>query len=215
MTRKLWIARAEDTETKRDFHIVLGLIEDARKWLTTKGTDQWAKPYPDADRKLARVQEGIERGETWIVREGDRPAATVTIRTERNGVVWSEQTCHCIPSEPAVYVHRLITAREYAGLGLGAELIDWAGLRGQIDCGAEWVRIDVWTTNLALHKFYMSIGFESCGMYEDDPLYPSGALFQKPVTAIEPENLHIPRFAGSSADFELPARQPARPAHPA
>jgi hypothetical protein len=110
-------------------------------------------------------------------------------------------------------VHRLITARDYGGLGLGAELIDWAGLRGSHLYEAKWVRIDVWTTNIALHKYYVGTGFEPCGMY-NDPRYPSGALFQKPVTAIELENLHIPQFAGLSADFALPDTRPGRPDRP-
>jgi GNAT superfamily N-acetyltransferase len=219
MTLRLRIAVAENTATnKRDLSAVMGLIEDARKWLPTKGTDQWAMPYPDADGKLARVQEGIERDETWIVWDGKIAAATVTIKTERNDVVWSEQTTECDLSAPAVYLHRLITARKYAGLGLGAELIDWAGLWGCRSYRAEWVRLDVWTTNLALHKYYMGTGFESCGMYQDDPLYRSGALFQKPVTAIEAANLHIPHFTGSAANFVLPDTRPAgldRPAGPA
>jgi GNAT superfamily N-acetyltransferase len=214
MTLRLRIAAAENTATKKDLPVVVGLIEDARKWLTTKGTDQWANPYPDADRKLARVQEGIERGETWIVWDGKIAAATVTIKTERNGVVWSEQITDCDLSEPAVYVHRLITAREYAGLGLGAELIDWAGLRGCRSYGAKWVRLDVWTTNIALHKYYMGTGFEPCGTYDGDPRYPSGALFQKPVTAIEAANLHIQQFTGPVADFVLPDTRPARPGRP-
>ncbi len=211
MTLKLRIAAAENAATKKDLPVVLGLIEDARRWLATKGTDQWANPYPDADRKLARVQEGIERGETLIVWDGKIPAATVTIKTARNGVVWSDQTTDCDLSEPAVYVHRLITARGYAGLGLGAELMDWAGLWGCRSYEAKWVRIDVWTTNIALHKYYMGTGFEHCGMYTDDPRYPSGALFQKPVAAIDAANLHIPQFIGSAADFVLPdTRREAR-----
>ena len=82
-------------------------------------------------------------------------------------------------------------------------MIGWAGLRGSLSYQAEWVRIDVWTTNIALHKYYMGTGFDPCGMY-DHPRYPSGALFQKPVTAIELEDLHIPQFDGASADFILP-----------
>jgi GNAT superfamily N-acetyltransferase len=214
MTLKLRIARAEDTATKEDLQIVLDLIEDARKWLATMGTDQWANPYPDADGKLIRVQEGIERGETWIVWDGEVPAATVTIRTERNSVVWSEETCGYDPSEPAVYVHQLITARAYAGVGLGAELIDWAGLWGSRSYGARWIRVDVWTSNLPLHKYYMKTGFDSCGTYEDDPRYRSGALFQKPVRASELENSHIPQFSGSSAEFVLPDKRPAGAARP-
>jgi len=126
----LRIARAEDTATKEDLQVVLTLIEDARKWLATMGTDQWAEPYPDADGKLIRVQEGIERGETWIVWDGEVPAATVTIRTERNNVVWSEDTTvGCDLSEPAVYVHQLITARRVDQQRPAAQVLHEGGLR--------------------------------------------------------------------------------------
>jgi GNAT superfamily N-acetyltransferase len=202
------ITRARDTE--QDLQVVLGLIEDARRWLPTKGTDQWAKPYPDEDSKLRRVKERIRRGETWIVWHGDVPAATVTIVTKRNIRVWSPEACECDLSDRAVFVHRLITARDYAGLGLGAALIDWAGIRGRKSYGAKWIRVDVWTTNIELHKYYMGTGFERCGTYIH-PRYPSGALFQKPVSAIEPDELRIPLFDGSSAEFVLPDHRSAEP----
>jgi GNAT superfamily N-acetyltransferase len=202
------ITRARDTE--EDLRVVLGLIEDARRWLPTKGTDQWAKPYPDEDSKLRRVKERIKRGETWIVWHGNVPAATVTIVTKRNTKVWSPEACVCDLSDRAVFVHRLITARDYAGLGLGAALIDWAGIRGRNKYGAKWIRIDVWTTNIELHKYYMGTGFEHCGTYVH-PRYPSGALFQKPVSLIEPEELRVPLFDGSSAEFVLADHRSAEP----
>ena len=100
-----------------------------------------------------------------------------------NPAVWPTGTCECDLAERAVYVHRLISARNYAGRGLGARLIDWAGLRARSVYGAKWIRIDVWTTNHDLHGFYQKIGFEPCGTCPD-PSYPSGALFQKPVSNI-------------------------------
>jgi GNAT superfamily N-acetyltransferase len=207
MTLTMRIARARDTG--EDLEVVFGLIENARHWLRTKGTDQWERPWPDLDSRNARVLRGVQRGRTWIVWEGTIPAATVTIATKRNTEVWSKQTCACDLSERAVFVHRLITARSHAGLGLGAELIDWAGLRGRRDYGAKWIRIDVWSSNTALHEYYLDTGFERCGRY-DDPGYPSGALFQKRVSGITER--HIPVFAGSSAEFVLPAAPHAVPA---
>lgn len=162
---------------------VLGLIDEARGWLWTKDTDQWEKPWPDETARDTRVLKGLQGGKTWIVWDGDIPAATVTITTRKNAAVWAKPDCTCDLAERAVFVHRLITARKYAGLGLGAELIDWAGLRGQRLYGARWIRIDVWTTNQGLHDYYMKQGFEPCG-FCTDPDYPSGALFQKPVSAI-------------------------------
>jgi GNAT superfamily N-acetyltransferase len=163
--------------------IVLGLIEEARGWLELRETDQWAEPWPDEEARDARVLRGLQGGKTWIVWDGDIPAATVTITPRKNAAVWPASACTCDLSERAVFLHRLIIARKYAGSGLGAELIDWAGLRGQRLYGAKWIRIDVWRTNTRLHDYYMSKGFKRCGTCPD-PEYPSGALFEKPVAEI-------------------------------
>jgi GNAT superfamily N-acetyltransferase len=190
MTPTMRIAPAAAT----DLPIVLDLIEEASGWLQLKDTDQWQKPWPDEDGRNARVLKGLQGGCTWIVRDGQVPAATVTITPRRNADVWSEPACTCNLAERAVFVHRLITARKYAGVGLGTELLDWAGLRGQRLYGARWIRIDVWSTNKGLHDYYMKRGFEPCG-YCADRSYPSGALFQKPVSAIT--GLSVPQFVES------------------
>lgn len=198
MTTTIRIARAEPTN--ENLGAVLGLVEDARGWLWTKDTDQWAVPWPDEKARDARVLRGLQRGKTWIVWDGDVPAATVTATARKNAAVWAEPACTCDLAEWAVFVHRLITARKYAGRGLGAELIDWAGLRGQRLYGARWIRIDVWSTNQGLHDYYMKRGFQPCGFCAD-PAYPSGALFQKPVSAIERPG--IPQFVESPDRSEV------------
>jgi GNAT superfamily N-acetyltransferase len=202
MTTTLRIVRAEPTP--ENLRAVLGLIVEAADWLPDKGTNQWAAPWPDERQRDLRVLKGLQVRKTWIVWDGDRPAATVTTATRANPVVWAEPYCQCNISERAVYAHRLITARGYSGLGLGAQLIEWAGLRARRGYGAMWIRIDVWTTNLALHDYYQNRGFVPCGRCPD-PGYPSGALFQKPVAAIQ--GISPPHFTGAS-DFALP-RVPA------
>jgi GNAT superfamily N-acetyltransferase len=189
------ISRAEPTA--ENLKAVLGLVQEASGWLWTKDTDQWATPWPDEKGRDARFFRGLLRGTTWIVWDGEIPAATVTITPRKNAAVWSKPGCTCDLAERAVFMHRLTTARKYAGQGLGAELIDWAGLRGQRLYGAKWIRIDVWTTNTGLHDYYMKRGFEPCGFCAD-PDYPSGALFQKPVSAIRPPV--VPQFIESPPD---------------
>lgn len=179
MTCTFRIARAE--ATLDNMNAVLHLIREARGWLADKGTDQWAKPWPDEEQRNARVWRGLQVGATWIVWAGRIPAATVTITPNCNTAVWRDSGCDL--DEPAVYAHRLIVDRRFAGWGLGAELMDWTGLRGRRDYGAKWIRIDVWTSNQALHGYYEKRGFDHCGRCPD-PEYPSGALFQKPVSAI-------------------------------
>jgi GNAT superfamily N-acetyltransferase len=184
----------------QDFDTVLGLIEDARSWLWSKETDQWDKPWPDPAARDERVLAGLRNEKTWIVWDGDIAAATITITTRRNNAVWSKPACTADLAERAVFVHRLITSRKYAGSGLGAQLIDWAGLRGCREYGAKWIRIDVWRTNTGLHDYYMSKGFKPCGTCAD-PEYPSGALFEKPVAEILVPKL--PKFTETSVASQL------------
>jgi GNAT superfamily N-acetyltransferase len=189
--------------TREHLEAVLGLIYEASAWLPMKATDQWAQPWPTKERHDATVLNGLETGNTWIVWHGAIPAATVTTASQANPPVWSGSECNL--SEPAVYAHRLITARDYAGWGLGAELIDWAGVRAHREYGAKWITIEVWTSNTALHDYYLKRGFEPCG-YCADPDYPSGALFQKPVSNIGA--FTIPQFSGSFAEFDFLPKQP-------
>lgn len=190
------IERARDT--RRNRKAVLRLIKEASDWLRTKDTDQWAEPWPTEKARDERVRRDLADGKTWFVWDGKTLAATVTIAEQPNLHVWSNSECDL--HEPAVYVHRLVTARKYAGLGLGGQLIDWAGMRGYRLYGAKLIRIDVWTTNTKLHRYYETVQFEPCG-FCPDPEYPSGALFQKHVSEVG--SLAIPDVMGLSADFDL------------
>jgi len=166
--------------TPDDLGAILGLIEEASHWLKAWGRDQWAEPWPSREQRDARVLKGLVNRKTVIVRQGDSAVATVTMANWHNPRVWMRGACECDLTERAIYLHRLITARRYAGHGLGELLINWAAGRARAMYGAKWIRIDVWTTNTDLHRYYQGIGFESCGRCPD-PSYPSGALFQRPL----------------------------------
>jgi len=199
MTPTLRIGRAR--HTSEHLNAILGLIDETRKWLPSKGTNQWCRPWPDRKQRDARVNRGLELGATWIVWEILRGkailAATVTVTGKPNSAVWSPLDFNL--AERTVYAHRLITARRYAGWDLGAELLDWTGWRGRRSYGARSIRIDVWTGNEALHGYYQKRGFERCGTCRDAD-YPSGVLLQKPISKIP--YLISPQFAESD---EVPA----------
>lgn len=156
-----------------DQAIVIGLIEEAAAWLRSKPTDQWARPWPTREARDERVRRGLERGETWLVLDGGKPAATMTICAEPIPYIWLDKG-----RGEAVYVHRLVVGRSYAGQDLGGIMIDWAVQRELRERPVEWVRVDVWTTNEDLHAYYRRQGFTRCGTCPDGT-YPSGALFQK------------------------------------
>lgn len=177
-----------------DLSAIYALIGSAAAWLQQyKNTDQWARPWPDRQSRDARVEKGIADGLTWMVEDaGGSVAATVTCREHGNDMLWTRGEL----DEPAAYVSRLIVSREHTGLGIGAALIDWAGTLGATGWRAEWIRVDVWTTNLALHRYYKGQGFEHLRtlQFEDYWDYPSAALFQKPTTDIGPR---------AAAQFEM------------
>ncbi|HKB31125.1 MAG TPA: GNAT family N-acetyltransferase [Streptosporangiaceae bacterium] len=170
-----------DSATQSDLGAVSSLIDGAAAWLRTKGTDQWRRPWPSWQGRVARVMDGIESGKTWIAWDGHNAAATITVEDRADPKLWNEWE----GAEPAAYVHRLVVNRRYAGLGLGAALLNWAGDRAVDAYGAKSIRIDVWTTNMALHRYYERQGFifvRECS----DLSYPSGALFQRDITRKPP-----------------------------
>ncbi|MBW1601794.1 GNAT family N-acetyltransferase [Streptomyces sp. JJ66] len=137
-------AQPEDVAT------LLAFREEAAAWLSQLGSDQWQRPYP-ADRLLATV----EAGAVFMLDDGAKTAATITVHTEVEKGLWTDREL----SEPSMFVTKLTVTRSYAGQNLGGRLLDWAGDRA-FRAGAKWLRLDAWTTNEALQRYYTSQGFE-------------------------------------------------------
>jgi GNAT superfamily N-acetyltransferase len=123
-------------------------------------------------------------GRTWLVWDDATVAGTITLDTEEpraaNGKpVWPAHKRHGL----AVYVRRVIVRRRYAHLGIGAALLDWAAEAAKRDHGATRIRVDVWTTNRALHTYYEQLGFTRCPPPDpgDRIDYPSQALFERQI----------------------------------
>ena len=187
--------------------LIIRLVEETAAWLRSKDTDQWARPWPTREARDARIWADITGRKTWIAWDGDTPAATITSEKRAEPPLSSEW----VDDEPAAYVHRLVVARSYGGRGLGSSLLNWAGNRAAISYGARWIRIDVWKTNTALHRYYVRQGFTFVRHCRDLD-YPSGALFQKATHQItgvdcdlveEARAIH-PALAGGSS---MPVRR--------
>lgn len=183
MEPTLRIGRAEPT--REHLNAILSLIDEAKGWLPSKGTKQWREPWPNKVQRDERVCRALELRATWVVWEPARGkdilAATVTVTRKPNPAVWSPQDFDL--GGRTVYVHRLITARRYAGWDLGTDILDWTGARGRRNYGARSIRVDVWTDNEALHDYYIKRGFVRRGNCRDAK-YPSGVLLEKPISKI-------------------------------
>jgi len=159
-----------------DLSLLIAFRDEAARWLAARGIDQWQEPYPTEDLMEAGMLRNIRAGETFIVWDDDAtPAATITIDRWANPDLWTPEEA----AEPALYAHKLTVARAYAGQGLGAELLDWAGTHAAL-AGARWLRVDVWTTNPKLQHYYLDLGFTHVRTVVL-PHNPSGAVFQRPA----------------------------------
>ncbi|MFD8887584.1 GNAT family N-acetyltransferase [Streptomyces erythrochromogenes] len=136
--------------TSDDLAQLLAFREEAAAWLAELGSDQWRRPYP-ADRLLAT----IEAGTVFMVRDGETTAATITLTPEAEGGLWLSEEL----AEPSMFVNKLTVARTHAGRDLGGRMLDWAGDRAYRS-GASWLRLDAWTTNEELQRYYLRHGFE-------------------------------------------------------
>jgi GNAT superfamily N-acetyltransferase len=154
---------------------IVSLIEDAADWLRSRGIDQWAQPWPNRAGRDSRIEAHLHAGKTWIAWDREVAAATITA-DNRPDPHWPEP----LQREPAVYLHRLVVDLPYRGHGLGAALIDWTGQQALRQHGARFIRVNAWTTNLGLHRYYEELGFEGFDRDIDDG-YPSSMLFQRPI----------------------------------
>ncbi len=105
--------------------------------------------------------------------------------------------------QEALYAGRVIVSRSYAGLGLGAALIDWASHAAMQQIGTPRLRIDVWTTNRDLHAYYRRHGFSWSArrLPWKPPGYPSRALFERTV---------VPEITGNALFSVSEAPDPRR-----
>jgi GNAT superfamily N-acetyltransferase len=173
--------------TPDQLNTLVAFRDEAAKWLASRGIDQWQQPWPTEDLMVEGILRNVRAGETFIVWDDATPAATITVNRWARPELWTPEEA----AEPALYAHKVTVARAYAGQGLGAELLDWAGTRAA-NSGASWLRIDVWTTNERLQKYYLELGFTHVRTV-DHPHNPSGALFQRPARRVPTPRLHESR----------------------
>jgi GNAT superfamily N-acetyltransferase len=89
-----------------------------------------------------------------MVRDGNATVATITLTPEPEEGLWTEEEL----SEPSLFINKLTVARTHAGQNLGRRLLDWVGDRAY-RAQAKWLRLDAWTTNEALQRYYLRQGF--------------------------------------------------------
>lgn len=153
-----------------DLHQLLRFRHDASKWLSERGIDQWSNPFPSS-----HIARSIKQGEVFLIKDGNVTAATVTLDQAVDLRLWTREEAN----EPALYVHKLAVDRAYAGTDLGGQILNWASTQAAT-AGARWLRLDAWTTNIRLQRYYLDHGFEHIRTVDDRDIV-SGWLARKPA----------------------------------
>ncbi|MGW3026342.1 GNAT family N-acetyltransferase [Streptomyces sp. NPDC001221] len=164
------------------------LRTEAEGWLRTKGTDQWSDAET-GERAISKWRASIDEGRAWVVvGEHDEVLATVS-RGPVDRDFWTDAD----HPETALYLYKLIVAREASGRRLGIRVIDWMSRLAALE-GRTWVRIDTWRTNSGLHAYYERLGFRHVRTAEP-PHRRSGWLAQRPAGELAMPHDPLPIFS--------------------
>lgn len=160
-----------------DLPALLALRQEIVEWLASKGLDQWQPDAPGRWTPLG-VAVSIAAGTVWVIYDDDQLAATITIDDYADPDFWTEEE----RAEPALYLHRMMVARRYAGTSLGDDLlmlVDGIARRANV----RYLRLDAWKGNRSLHTYYETRGY-LCVRTVDVKHRGSGSLFQREVTKV-------------------------------
>lgn len=174
-----------------DLETILQWRRETAAWLRDRyGIDQWSNPYPPA-----KILGTIEAGQVWMLHDDGPSIATVTVIAQEDDERWTAEERH----ESAHYVHKLNVVRAYSGQNVGSALLDWASRRAAT-MGAQWLRLDAWTTNPHLRQYYLDRGFEYVRTVKT-PGIVSGALFQRPAGVVLGQGPHIEEVSAGSQNL--------------
>ena len=161
------IRQADDADVAR----VAELWTTVSRDLGDRGFDQWQYPV-----KTVNIETAVAAGTCWVMDDDDGLAATVTLDADADLTLWRPED----RPDDAMYVHRLVIRTDLRGIDLGSAILDWACGRARI-AGKHWIRLDAWSTNQALHEYYLARGFQLVRQVEG-PNVVSGVLLERSAT---------------------------------
>ncbi len=156
------IIRAQQGDLDR----ILEILEEASRWLSSKGLETQWLPSP-AFRQT--IKDNIERGDVYVVKDVKGTFGTITLQ-------WSDKKFWGdIPSDGG-YVHKLAIERSYGGKSLGHRLLRWAEAKARAE-GKRYLRLDCLASNKIIRDYYEKAGF----VHVRDTLAPGwkASLYEK------------------------------------
>jgi ribosomal protein S18 acetylase RimI-like enzyme len=134
-----------------DLDAVVSMLEEAARWMVRRGIEGWT-PEGFSRERIAVLVEG---GEMYLAAFDGRPAGTFALQ-------WSDRETWGDVPDDAGYVHGLAIRREFAGMGLGREMLRRAEQLVSVAQRA-YLRLDCVAENEALNEYYRRAGFAPRG----------------------------------------------------
>jgi len=149
-----------------DLDRVLEILEEASRWLISKGLETQWLPSP-AFRQT--IRDNIDHGEVYVAKDVKETVGTITLQ-------WSDKKFWGDVPPDAGYIHKLAIKRAHAGQRLGLRLLSWAEAKGRAD-GKSYLRLDCLASNKTIREYYEKAGF----VYVRDTLAPGwkASLYEK------------------------------------
>ena len=166
MSTAVLLRRADGDQ---DMAIVADMWTRSTEWLRHRGYDQWQYPV-----KMHNIRAAVADKACWLAFRAGVAIGTMTLDTNAEPQYWPPED----QPDNALYIHRMVVDVNERGSELGSALLDWAGERA-CDAGRDWLRLDAWRSNTALHTYYVTRGFKLVRVVPDPS--GSGACFQRPA----------------------------------
>ena len=175
----VWMETTIRRGVPHDVPAVLGLMDDAVRWLADRGrTGQWGTERQSTDpRRIATFTTWADAGELWVAERVRTTVGALAVGTAPGHVPAA--------TEPERYVNLLITDRAHAGRGIGRTLLDHARALARAD-GVGLLRVDCYGgDDRALVRYYEREGFTATEPFTvDTPRGPwPGQVLEQRVPA--------------------------------
>jgi ribosomal protein S18 acetylase RimI-like enzyme len=133
------------------------LLDAAAAWLQSAGIEQW-KPGQFSD----EVRQTIASGDLFVARRGGALVGCFLLEIEEPASVSRWLLDQRRSAAPGAFLSRLAVAREAAGHGLGADLLN-AACAIAAQHGRAYLRLVCVASNGRLKRYYREAGFADCG----------------------------------------------------
>ncbi len=138
------IIRAQQGDLDR----VLEILEEASRWLSSKGLETQWLPRP-AFRQT--IHDNIDHGEVYVVKDVKETVGTITLQ-------WSDKKFWGDLPQDAGYIHKLAIKRSHASQRLGLRMLNWAEAKTRAE-GKSYLRLDCLASNKTIREYYERAGF--------------------------------------------------------